>query len=212
MNVVSVQTGRAEAHPGDPSKVSGIFKRPVEAIVAGYCGVDGDMVIDTRYHGGPDKAVCCYSAVGYDHWRAVYPDVEWGPGTFGENVTFAGFDEHGICLGDRLKVGEAVVQVSQPRGPCGKLAAKVGIRDFVKVCCDHGSTGWYLRVLQPGTIRPGDAVERVVAHPDAVTIAEANRIYYARDNAADLARLLAVDALSLAWREDLAELFAKLSA
>ncbi len=211
MQVVSVQIGRAEPHPGDAAKVTGIFKRPVAALHAGYAGVDGDTVVDTRYHGGPDKAICCYSVAGYEHWRGVYPDVAWGPGTFGENLTFEGLDETSLHVGDCLRLGDVVAQVSQPRGPCGKLAAKVGIRDFVKVCSDHGATGWYLRVLQPGTIRPGDAIERVSEHPDRLTIAAANRIFYARDNAAELARLLAVDALSLAWRQDAAGLLAKLS-
>lgn len=210
MKVVSVQIGRAEPHPGDKTKVSGIFKRPVDSIDVGYAGVEADTVVDTRHHGGPDKAVCCYSTTGYDHWRSVYPAVEWGPGTFGENLTFEGLDEASLQVGDRLRIGQAVVQVSQPRGPCGKLAAKVGIPDFVKVCCQHGATGWYLRVLQPGTIRAGDEIERLATHPDRMTIAEANRIFYARNDAADLARLLAVDALSLAWRQDLAELLGKL--
>ncbi len=203
MRVVSVLVGEAVVHPGDPSRRTGIFKQPVAEIRAGYAGVEGDSVVDSPRHGGVDKAICCYTVAAYDHWREVYPTVDWVPGTCGENLTLEGLDESTVHLGDRFAIGEVVVQVSQPRGPCSTLSARVGIADFARVCTTSGLTGWHFRVLTPGRIRPGDALVLQSAHPAGLTITEANEIYYARDNAADLARLLSIDALAPSWREPL---------
>ncbi len=208
MQVVSVQIGQARPHPGgSPGKLSGIYKEPVELIEAGVLGAAGDNVLDTRHHGGPSKALCCYCLERYEHWRAVYPDLDWGPGSFGENLTVSGLDEDTARVGDVYDLGAARVQISQPRGPCATLAARHRLPEFAKVCVASLHTGWYFRVLRAGVIRAGDAVVPVARHPLGVTVAAANATRYAHPpEPAGIAALLEVDALSDAWRQDLDEL------
>lgn len=205
MRVVSVNRGESRPLPGKDES-SGIYKLPVPELQVGVLGAAGDVVVDTRHHGGPSKALCCYNAEHLDHWRGIYPEADWSPGAFGENLTVAGLDEDNAAIGDIHRIGEVTVQISQPRGPCYKLAAKLGIPEFVKVCVASTYTGWYVRVLTPGTVRSGDPIERLAKHPAGMTVAETNRIRYAAEpDVGALDRLLAVDALSDAWRSDLAE-------
>lgn len=206
MRVVSVQRGEARPHPGSPGAKTGIFKTPVESIQLGYLGVDGDAVCNTKHHGGPSKAVCVYCGDHFAHWAGRYPHADWSPGAFGENLTVSGWAESDCHLGDVLRIGSATVQVSQPRGPCGTLAARHQVEDFVKVCRAAGFTGWYLRVLEPGEVRPGDPIALLAAHPAAFTIARANVVMYADEpDPAEQAALLAIDALADSWREALAK-------
>lgn len=207
MRVVSVQRGEARPHPGSPGAKTGVFKRPVELIRLGYLGVEGDAVVNTKHHGGPSKAVCVYPSEHLAHWAGAYPRADWSPGAFGENLTVAGWTEADACLGDILRIGAATVQISQPRGPCGTLSARHGIADFVPVCRAAGLTGWYLRVLVPAEVRAGDPIEVVARHPAAFTVARANAVMYAAEpDRAELAALLAVDALADSWREPAARL------
>lgn len=203
--VTHVNVGAARPAPGDSGKETGIYKEPVEFIWVGPLGVADDTVCDRRHHGGPSKAVCVYPADHYRAWRASYPALDWPPGSFGENVTVAKLDEAGVHLGDVFEVGQALVQVSQPRQPCGTLSARHGIPELAKVATSTGRTGWYLRVLRAGVIRPGDEWRLVQADPSQVSVAQANAARYGEPDADALAAVLAVGALSETWREDLAE-------
>lgn len=203
MQVVSVNLGSARPHPAGDGRLTGIYKEPVDAIEATAGGVVGDAVMNTRHHGGPSKAICVYCGDHYSAWRERYPEAGFAPGTFGENLTVSGWDES-ACLGDLLRIGAATVQVSQPRGPCATLAARLGIADFVAVCLAANWTGWYLRVIEPGIIRAGDPIELVSPDEHRLSIARANRIAHARPrDAAQVAELLAVEALAPEWRRDL---------
>lgn len=206
MQVSSVNLGTARPHPGAPGKLTGIYKQPAPELVVLPLRVDGDAVCDTRYHGDPSKAICVYCGDHYAHWHDAYPAGDWSPGAFGENLTVSGWHEDTAHLGDVVQVGECLLQVSQPRQPCGTLAARHGIRDFAKVAVDAGRTGWYVRVLRPGAIRPGDAIVLVEADPHGVSIANANAVKYATTKSRSaLARVLAVGAMSESWRESLGE-------
>ena len=205
MTAVSVNRGAPRPHPAHPSeRLTGIYKEPAAHILVTPVGVADDSVCDRVHHGHPSKAVCVYCGDHFARWAELHPHVSWTPGAFGENLTVSGLDEEAACLGDVYAVGEAILQISQPRGPCGTLAARHGLRAFVNECIDLGRTGWYCRCLRPGVIRAGDAVELLAAHPQGVTVAEANRTRYDESATLDaLLRLLAVDALSDAWRSDL---------
>ena len=206
MQVSSVNQGSAQPHPGHSGKLTGIYKQPVPELVVLPLRVAGDAVCDTRYHGDPSKALCVYCGGHYQHWSEVYPDGDWSPGAFGENLTVSDWDEDTAHLGDMVQVGECLLQVSQPRQPCGTLSARHGLRDFAKVAIEAGRTGWYVRVLRPGVIRPGDAIVLVEADPHGVSIADANAAKYATNKTrAALDRVLAVGALSESWRESLGE-------
>ncbi|TMD55358.1 MAG: MOSC domain-containing protein [Chloroflexi bacterium] len=129
--LVSIQVGQPHlrgsdvglAEPIDHQWKSAIFKSPVTGpVFLGSTNVEGDRQADPRVHGGPEMAVLCYSADHYPYWRRELGIEEMGPGGFGENFTISGQDERSVCLGDVYEVGEAVVQISQPRGPCYKIS------------------------------------------------------------------------------------------
>ena len=118
--------------------------------------VDGDRQGDLRVHGSPDQAALLYSADNYDRWRAEGFDFE--PGSFGENLTVRGLDETTVCAGDIHQVGEAVIQVTELRGPCYKLQYRTGVPDMIKRVLANHRSGWYVRVLQEGLIEAGQDI------------------------------------------------------
>ncbi|MBI2302598.1 MAG: MOSC domain-containing protein, partial [Armatimonadetes bacterium] len=133
MHVLSVNlSAEPRAHPNDPGRVTGVYKEPADELFAGPLGVLGDHVCDRKYHGDPAKALCIYCGQHYEHWRDTYPQVPWGPGCFGENLTVLGVTEETVHLGDTWEAGEALLQVSQPRQPCGTLSGRHGVPDLVK--------------------------------------------------------------------------------
>jgi MOSC domain-containing protein YiiM len=207
--LLSVQVGRPRERFEGDMWVSAIFKEVVDgAIHLHSTNLDGDEQADLRVHGGPDKAVCVYSADHLPFWRVTLGRDDVGPGAFGENFSVAGVSEADVCIGDVFQVGTAVVQVSQPRGPCWKLGRKWARLDLPKVVIKEGKTGWYLRVLQPGDVEAGQEVGLVGRTYPEYTITEANRLAYAKaDSALIEARLRFSEctALSAAWRASMRE-------
>jgi MOSC domain-containing protein YiiM len=199
----ALNTGSARALQVSGTEIqTGIFKESVLGpLELGALGFSGDVQVNRKYHGGPDKAVCAYASDHYAHWTRVLgralPD-----GSFGENFTLSGLLEAEVHIGDVFKVGTAQVQISQPRQPCGTLAARFGIKDFVKRVIDSGMTGWYFRVLEPGMVRAGDRLELQVC--GKVSIETANRVMHSRHSPRDqIEMLLDQPALSQAWRDQL---------
>lgn len=144
---------------------TGIWKLPADGrIAAGAEGLAGDRQADRRVHGGPDLAVYAYAAEDYAWWEEQL-GRPLGPGTFGENLTLEGVEVTQALVGERWAAGTALLEVSSPRIPCWKLAAKMDDPRFVRRFAKAGRPGGYLRVLQPGTIAAGDEVE-VVERPD----------------------------------------------
>ena len=137
---------------------TGIFKEPVEGRVAvRELGLEGDVQMDRRVHGGPDRAVYAYAIEDVTWWESEL-GRELGPGFFGENITLRGVDVTGSEPGDRWEVGEALLEVTAERRPCQKLATKIGERGFVKRFAQAGRPGRYLRVLREGSVAAGDPV------------------------------------------------------
>lgn len=163
MKVVATNTGEKRTVLWREQPVTtGIFKFPVEeGIVLGTEDVEKDHVIDRRYHGGLDKACYAYSADHYAYWKTQFPQLDWNYGMFGENLTIEGFDEKRISIGDVFKIGEAIVQVSEPRQPCMKLNVRFNSSQAVKAFNKFGRSGTYFRVIQTGRVQPGDAMELI---------------------------------------------------
>ncbi|MFO7279250.1 MAG: MOSC domain-containing protein [Thermoanaerobacterales bacterium] len=186
---------------------SAIAKSRVDApeLELGTTNLAGDRQADLRVHGGPDKAVYVYPVDHYPAWRdeGFALDV----GDLGENVALAGLTERDVLLGDVLRWGEALVQVSQPRSPCYKLALHTGRRDVGPRMIATARCGWYLRVLAPGTVPTSGAVELVERQPGAPSVRDAFTVMFAADGERDLAlaeRVLASPALGEGWRTPLA--------
>lgn len=192
---------------------SAIGKRPVAAasLRLDVLNLECDRQADLRVHGGPDKAVYAYPAEHLPRWNAelgVAPP--FGPGTFGENLTTAGWLEDEVRIGDVWAWGEALLQVTQPRSPCYKLAMVTGRPDILKRLVESGRTGWYLRVLQPGRVPVAGPIRVVGRHPAGVTVLDVHRAALPGATRAALEAVVGVRALAEGWRqyflEDLARL------
>ena len=155
---------------------SGIDKRPVTGRVAVHpLGLDGDVQVNRKHHGGEGQAVYAYAQEDADFWIAEL-GRELPPGRFGENLRTTGLDLRNAVLGDRWRVGTALFEVTAWRTPCANFARFWEIPDLVKRFAAHGATGAYLRVLETGELGAGDSVE-VVARPDhGITVETAFRI------------------------------------
>lgn len=205
--VVAVSTGGARPYArGGRRWRSGIVKEPVPgAVPVGPEGLAGDEQADRENHGGPDKAVLAYGAARYEDWARLH-GLAAGPGGFGENLTVAGLDEETVCIGDTVRAGTALLQVTQPRLPCWKLSARWTRPDLIRLVEETGWSGWYLRVLEPGTVAAGAAMTLVDRPHPAWTVAAAFRVGRLRNDPA-LPELAALPELSAAWRHTLAARF-----
>ena len=142
-----------------PGSRSAIAKYPVAGPVAvGTLGLDGDEQGDLRVHGGPDKAVHQYAQEHYPQWHSELGalPVLATPGAFGENLASSGMTEQHLCIGDQVRVGSVLLEVSQSRQPCWKLNDRFGVPDMARRVQHSGRTGWYYRVLQAGALQAGD--------------------------------------------------------
>lgn len=183
---------------------SGIYKSPVLGrIHLSPVNLAGDGQADLKVHGGPDKAVCVYSADHYPLWRSELGVQACGPGWFGENFSVEGHNETNVAVGDTYRIGTALVQISQPRAPCWKLGRRWNRLDMPKVVLASGRTGWYLRVLEAGDVECGDTLALVERSYPRFTIDAVNAVAYSRGGASDIdaARALAnCPALAESWR------------
>jgi len=209
--LLSIQVGHPRTYHEPPRFAnraapwrSGFVKQPVDGPVwLGELNLDGDGQGDLNAHGGVDKAVNVYPAEHYDHWINERLVAGFQPGRFGENFSIRGLLEAEVCIGDVFALGDARVQVSQPRQPCWKLAHFLDTRDMVRRVVECGRTGWYFRVLAPGVVAAGQRLElQERPHPEW-PLARANHVmHHARDPEQE-ARLLQCPALSASWRRTL---------
>jgi MOSC domain-containing protein YiiM len=182
---------------------SGIVKQPVTAaaIDLGALNLDGDRQADLTVHGGPDKAVYAYPLEHLPLWNEEL-GTAFGPGTFGENLTTAGWLEDDVRIGDVWAWGQARLQVSQPRSPCYKLATVTGRPDLLKRFVRTGRTGWYLRVLHAATVPVSGPIQVVERHPAGISVLLAHRASLpgALDRT-EVEAVARVDALAADWRD-----------
>jgi MOSC domain-containing protein YiiM len=202
MKLHSVNVGQPRPNPWKMIKLTGIDKRPVEGPVMvsrprasgmGLVGLAGDRVYDVRNHGGPDQAVYAYAREDLDFWVAEL-GRELPDGVFGENLTTEGVDVNGALIGERWRIGPAVVlEASLPRVPCGTFQGWLAQGGWIKRFTIEGRTGSYFRVIEEGEIQAGDEIE-IVHRPDHdVTVALTFRALTTAPEL--LPRLLAADAL-----------------
>lgn len=182
---------------------TGIFKQPVSGSVElRTLNLDGDRQADLAVHGGPFKAVYAYPSEHYAFWAEELPGTQLPWGMFGENFTTEGLSEGDLHVGDRLRIGSAVIVVRQPRMPCYKLAVKFRRDDILARFLRSGRSGFYFSVEQEGTVQAGDVFEALSREPAAITIAEMNHLFvddrYNRDL---LDKALATPALPEDWKD-----------
>jgi len=200
------QLGQEDAaDPADRPWTTAYLKEAVDGpLWLSRAGLIGDRPADLRHHGGPDQAVLAYAAAHYDLWRAELrrPDLPYG--AFAENFTIAGLDEDHVCIGDVYAIGDAIVQVTQPRQPCGKISRALRIAGLTERTEATGRTGWYLRVLQEGEVAAGMAITRQERPYPQWTIARATAaLRQASIDVATARELAACPLLGTRWRQAL---------
>ena len=204
--LVSVRVGRPRTVGDGEQWVTAFVKHAVDgAVRLRSTNLEGDRQADLRVHGGVDKAVCVYSGDHYVTWRDALHRPDMGYGGFGENFTVGGQTEWDVCLGDRFRVGDAVVEVSQPRGPCVKLARRWDRPDLPKLVVASGRSGWYLRVVEEGHVQAGQSLRLLERPFPQWTIARVNAVTYGLGNTTDDDRteLASCPALAPSWRRAL---------
>lgn len=201
--ILELRTGRV-GPLGSSGAMSAIDKQKVEgALPVGGLGFEGDEQGDTRHHGGPDKAIHAYSVSHFPEWISELPARadRFRPGAFGENLVVEGADEADLCLGDRWRIGSALVAVSQGRQPCWKLNIRFDVPDMARRVQDSGRTGWYFRVIEPGLVAAGDRGTLVTRPNPAWTLARTSHLlYHDRMNRPALAELASLPGLPPSWR------------
>lgn len=214
MEILSVNVGMPQTLIIEGKElVTGIYKSPVPSAHALHLTktqLAGDGQADLEVHGGPDKALCVYCIEHYPYWEErLGMKMEYG--AFGENLTVRGLLEENVCIGDTFELGEAIVQVSQPRQPCHKLAKRYHAADLPVQVQQTGFTGYYFRVLKEGIVPANPLMKRIATNPEGVTVAAANKLKYQdKHDMEGIKRILSVDALSQSWRNSFEKRLASL--
>ena len=212
MQLLSVNVSKPKNVPyRGETLTTGIYKQPATGRVAlRQLNLDGDGQADLNVHGGIHKAAYVYPFEHYAFWSERLGRDDFAYGQFGENFTTTGLLEDEVYIGDVYRVGSALVEVTQPRVPCFKLAHKIGEPTFVKQFMQAERTGFYLRVVQEGEVGAGDTIERVQFGPEQMSVRHSFRLLYV-DHAdlSEVERAHDLAALSPGWREAFAEIIEK---
>jgi len=203
MKLISVNVGlpRVVMSNGDPVS-TGIFKEPVAGrVMLRTLNLDGDRQADLSVHGGPSKAVYAYPSEHYAYWKQEFPQMKLPWGMFGENFTSAGLFESELSIGDKFRVGSAVVMVTEPRMPCYKLGIKFGRSDIVQKFLASERSGFYFAVLKEGEVGVGDPIERMEKSERSVRVSDITQLYtHEKHNVGLLRRAIEVEALPESWK------------
>jgi MOSC domain-containing protein YiiM len=208
LSLVSVNVGQPGvigSYRGRPVS-SAIGKRPVatDSLYLDCLNLEGDRQADLTVHGGPDKAVYAYPSEHIGQW-ALELGQDLGPASFGENLTTAGVLESDVCIGDVWAWGEALLQVSQPRRPCYKLATYRGRNDLPKKLVAAGRTGWYFRVLRPGRVPVPGPIEVAARDPAGISVLAVHQARILGLGTPEDWRVIAgLPTLTASWREEIA--------
>lgn len=166
-------------------------------------GLQGDECADKRFHGGLERALHQYPSEHYFYWEDKYnAGITWQQAGMGENLSSVGMNEENVCIGDRFKWGEAIIEVSQPRSPCLKLNKRWKVNDFSIHMQNNGRCGWLYRVIQPGIVNVNEPLVLIERCSTSLTIREVCDIYFGTPlNQDGLKRLLDQNRLSASWKE-----------
>ena len=210
---VNVSMPRDVLHE-DKTLTTGIFKAPVEGrIMLRRLNLEGDGQADLWGHGGAFRAVYAYDLDNYAYWSQALGRDDFSIGQFGENFTVEGMPDDEVSVGDVFRIGGALVEVSQPRIPCYKLAIKMGIDRFQNEFLESGRVGFYFRVLEEGEVGAGDAIELVRKDPRRMSVTEvSNLLYFDRTNLDGAEKALHISALSHGWKGSFEERLTKATA
>jgi ferredoxin-NADP reductase/MOSC domain-containing protein YiiM/predicted pyridoxine 5'-phosphate oxidase superfamily flavin-nucleotide-binding protein len=212
MKLLSVNLSLPKDIVHDGKTVStGIFKKPVEGRVK-LCrlNLDGDGQADLWGHGGAFRAIYVYTVENYKYWANELGRSDFTHGQYGENFTVEGMLEDDICIGDVFRVGGALVEVTQPRIPCYKLAIRMGIDGFQNQFLKSGRVGFYCRILEEGEVGAGDFLELVHRESNGMTVREvSDLLFFDKSNLDGTEQALSIPALSHGWKGSFEERLSK---
>ena len=191
---------------------SAIAKQPLEGRVRiTFAGIAWDAQGDLVHHGGRDKAIHHYPFDHYASWAARAPDdaLLGAPGAFGENISTATILENDVCIGDRFRLGTALVEISQGRKPCWKQGVRLDWSQLPALMVREGRSGWYYRVIEEGEVEAGDMISLVERPLPEWTVRRVFDLLIAGQHKSDRAALKALSGMDLlfaGWRERAAQL------
>ena len=163
--------------------------------------LDRDQQADLTVHGGANKAVYAYPSEHYRYWRTELPGVDLPWGMFGENFTTEGLFEETVYIGDRFRIGDAEVIVTEPRMPCYKLGIKFGRADMIKRFLASRRTGFYFAVAREGAVGAGDAIKLIRQEQQETSVGDITRLYaFEKNDLKSLRRAIEVEALPENWQ------------
>lgn len=158
---------------GPKNELTGIYKYPTEQAEIDELGIQGDVQVDKRYHGGPERALHQYAWKSYERLIKAYPLLHqkaW-PGSMGENLSIPAMHEQNVCIGDIYQINDCHIQVSGPRMPCYKISEKFDTPNLHKFVAQQAIHGWYYRVIKGGSLNVNDTVELMHRPNPKVSIA-----------------------------------------
>ncbi len=203
MKILSVNVGLPREVTWQGKLVTtGIFKEPVKGpVMLRTLNLDCDGQADLTVHGGVTKAVYAYPSEHYAFWRAELPGMDLPFGMFGENFTIEGLLEDAVYIGDRFRIGETEVMVTEPRMPCYKLGIKFGRADIIKRFLASRRTGFYFAVVREGMVDAGNALKLIGHEQQEISVADITRLYgFEKDDVKALRRAIDVEALPESWK------------
>lgn len=208
MNILSINVSRPREIEYRGKKITtGIFKQPLTGpVYISRHGLAGDSQADLKNHGGEHKAVYAFSADHYAHWSRQLRIPKLTFGSFGENLSISGFDESMLHIGDQLRIGECLLEISQPRVPCFKLGIALDVKEMPRLFVANFATGIYLRVIEEGSIETGAKVEVVKQGKFQLSVESVFRAIFDKNykqSSYIMEKALLVPELSPEWREKL---------
>jgi MOSC domain-containing protein YiiM/ferredoxin-NADP reductase len=187
---------------------TGVWKAPVAGRpMVRRLNIDGDGQGDLAGHGGEQRAVLVYQIESYAFWKQYLGRTDFSFGQFGENFTVEGLADADVCIGDRYRIGDALFEVTQPRVTCYRVGIRMDNPDMAALLVKQGRPGFYMRVLEEGTVGAGDEITRIAPGPEGMTIFEINTLLYMPGHRREkLERALRIPALSAGWRTSIESL------
>jgi MOSC domain-containing protein YiiM len=203
MELISVNVGQQqEIERNNHSEKTGIFKLPVSGpVLVTAIGLEGDFIASKKHHGGPDQAVYIYGAADYAWWSHELGQ-ELDPGIFGENLTITELESARFSIGDKLEIGQTILEVTSPRIPCDLFAARMGDPKFIKRFRDAERPGLYCRVLRESTVQAGDEVTVTPYPGETVTLLDVFRNFYEKKPSEETLRRLLRAPIAIRTRQD----------
>jgi MOSC domain-containing protein YiiM len=202
MQLISINSGKEQTQLNKGrTEITGIYKNPLQgAVRITPLGIADDFIGSPKHHGGPDQALYVYGEADYAWW-VKETGREMSPGLFGENLTIRGLACGDFNIGDFLHIGEVSLQVTAPRIPCGTFASRMTDPQWVKKFSAAERPGFYVRVLQEGTLSAGQAVEVEKYQGEMLSLVQVYRDHYEKPRSEETLRKHLAVPLSIRMRE-----------